>query len=167
MNRRNQRGSAMLVTMILVAALFAGGAVLVSMQLGATRSTDVTRNGLSALYCAEAGLAAARPVVANNYANWSGSLGTATEPSWLSGINHDIDGDGSADFVITLKDNDDELPPLTNDLTHDNDLKIYIVSTCIKYPETPKEVRELVQFNLNATCYQSQEGGCGGNGNSN
>ena len=165
--RNPQRGSAMLITVLLVTALFAGAAVLVSMQLASTRSTDVTRTGLSSLYCAEAGLAAARSVVANNYAGWAGSLGSASEPSWLSGINHDLDGDGSPDFMITLKDNDDELPPLTNDLTRDNDLQVFIVSTCTKYPETKKQVEELVQFNLNATCYQSQEGGCGGNGNSN
>jgi hypothetical protein len=85
----------------------------------------------------------------------------------LSGINHDIDGDGVADFTITLKDNDDELPPLANDTTRDNDLKVYVVSTCTKYPDTPKQVIELVQYNGGGNCYQSQQGGCGGNGNSN
>jgi hypothetical protein len=103
-----------------------------------------------------------------NYSRWAGSLGTGAEPSWLaSGLNHDLDGDGAADFAITLKDNDDELPPATNDLLHDNDLRIFIVSRCIKYGEVPKEIAELVQYAGGGTCYQSQQGGCAGNGNSN
>jgi len=167
MRRDRERGSAMIVTMIVVTSLLAGSAALVSMQMSGNRSTDLTRTGISALYCAEAGLVAARPVVAASYARWNGSLGTGAEPGWLSSINHDVDGDGVADFVITLKDNDDELPPLTNDPTHDNDLKIFIVSTCTKYPDAPKQVMELVQYNGGGNCYQSQQGGCGGNGNSN
>ena len=168
MHKRNpQRGAAMMVTMIMVGALLAGSAVLVSMQISSNRSTDLSRSSMSAMYCAEAGLSAARPVVAANYPLWNAALGQSTEPSWLSGIVHDLDGDGVADFVITLKDNDDEQSPAANDLTHDNDLKVFIVSTCTKYPDTPKQVEELAQYNGAGSCYQSQVGGCGGNGNSN
>jgi len=69
--RIRQRGSAMLVTMIIISSLLAGAAVLVSMQLASNRSSDITRSGLSATYCAEAGLSAARSVVAANYNNWN------------------------------------------------------------------------------------------------
>jgi hypothetical protein len=167
MKRNPERGSALIVTMIVVTSLLAGSSILVGMQMSSNRSNDLARSGVSALYCAEAGLVAARSVVASHYAQWNASLGSSTEPSWLSGINHDIDGDGVADFTITLKDNDDELPPLPNDPTRDNDLKVYVVSTCTKYPDTPKQVMELVQYNGGGNCYQSQQGGCGGNGNSN
>jgi hypothetical protein len=153
--------------LILIAALLGGAAVLVSTQLAASRSTDLVRMTMLSTDCAEAGLSAARPVVLANYSQWAGSLGTGTEPSWItSAVNHDLDGDGAADFVITLKDNDDDAPA-ANDLLHDNDLRIFIVSRCTKYSEVPKEIQELVQYSGGGTCYQSQQGGCASNGNSN
>src|SRR6185312_4064680 len=89
--RNSQRGSAMLVTMIVIASLLAGAAVLVSMQLASNRSSDLTRTGVSATYCAEAGLDAARSVVAANFAMWGSALWACgsgpypcAEPSWIS-----------------------------------------------------------------------------------
>lgn len=165
--RRNpQQGSAMLVTLILVSSLLAGGAVLVSMQMASNRATEVTNSGVTALYCAEAGLSAASPLVASNYLSWAGNLGTGTEPAFLASIDHDIDNDGTADFVVTLKDDDDELSG-TNDLTVDQNLRVFIVSTCTKYPETPKQVEALVQYSGGGQKYKSQSGGNGGNGNDN
>jgi hypothetical protein len=166
--RNSQRGSAMLVTLILISALTGGAAVLVSTQLSSTRSTDLMRTGMLSVDCAEAGLAAARLTLMASYSQWGSSLGTGIEPSWLaSAIDHDLDDDGAPDFVLTLKDNDDELAPAVNDLLRDNDLRIFVVSRCIKYGEVPKEVEELVQYSGGGTCYQSQQGGCAGNGNSN
>jgi len=164
--RDPQTGSALLVTMILVIALLAGGAVLTNMQLSESRTSSMTRAKSSALYCAEAGLAAARASVAANYASWSSALGQS-EPSWLAGIDHDLDDDGIADFTVTLRDNDDEPPPLANDLTRDNDLMVFVVSTCTKYPEVKVQVAELVRYNGGGNCYQAQQGGCGGNNNQN
>ena len=164
--RSSQRGSAMLVTLVIVAALLAGGTVLVSMQMSSNRATEVTSSGTSALYCAEAGLAAARPLMANNYNNWNANLGTDLEPSFLSSISHDIDGDSVNDFVITIKDNDDELLA-ANDPNVDQDLQIFVTSTCIKYPETPKAVVELVRYTGTGNCYSAQQGGNAGNGNDN
>lgn len=163
--RHPQRGSAMLVTLIIIAALIAGAAALVTTQLASTRSTGLTRNGITALYCAEAGLSAARDVVATGHSNWDASLaasfgGDHTEPLWISsGITtHDLDGDGTADFHVYLVDNDDEQP--TPNPAADFDFQVFIVSVCDKYPETPKEIRELVQFNGGTQCYHSQQGGC-------
>lgn len=177
MQRHPERGSAMLVTLILIAALLAGAAVLVSMQVSSTRSSEVTRSGTSSLYCAEVGLAAARPVVAANYATWraGGAVNftlpnapTPTEPTWLStGIGvHDANGDNAGpDYIVYLVDNDDESG--VQDYYTDNDLRVYIVSRCLLNSENQKEVRELVQYTGGGTCYQSQQGGCWGNGNSN
>ena len=172
--RDRERGSAMLVTLILISALLAGAAVLAAMQLSSTKSSDITRTGMSSTYCAEAGLAAARSVVANYYTSWSSWLCTAastsscTEPAALATAigSHDIDADGSNDFIVYLRDNDDELTT-ANNLAVDNDLRVFIVSRCTKYAENPKEVEELVQYSGGGTCYQSQQGGCWGNGNSN
>jgi hypothetical protein len=175
----------MLVTLIIIGALLAGAAVLVSVQLASNRSSDLTRSGMSALYCAEAGLSAARPFVAQHYTlpgvasptGWGSALlasGAATpdlsEPDFIyNGITiagHDLDGDGSADFTIYLKDNGDEGTG-TNDPTLDNDLQIFIVSKCIKYGDTPNEVQELIMFNGATQCNPEQIGGQDNNGNKN
>jgi hypothetical protein len=178
--RRNpERGSAMIVTLIVTSALLAGAAVLASMQLSSTRSSDLARSGLSSLNCAEAGLSIARPVVAANYNQWTATLATypsTAEPTWLStGINatactytgncHDLDGDGVTDFVVYIKDNDDEVFPIANDYTKDNDLRIWIVSKCTKYSDTVQEVEELIQWSGGGTKYNDQAGGAAGNGN--
>ena len=172
--RRQQRGSAMLVTLIVIGALLAGAAVLASLQMASNRSTDLTRTGMTALYCAEAGLSAARPVVAANYTSWASALtasggGDKTEPAWLlAGIgSHDLDGDGVGDFEVYIKDNGDEPAATTDDPQRDNDLQIFIVSKCVKFNDTPKQVEELILFNGGTACNPEQQGGQDNNGNKN
>ena len=162
----------MLVTMIVVTALLAGTVVLVSMQMSSTRSASITADKTASLYCAEAGLTAARPIVATNYGSWATALAMSngddlSEPPWLAaGIgSHDLDGDTVADFSVYLLDNDDEVP--TTDRAADSDLKVFIVARCNKYPDTPQEIRELVLFNGATQCYPWQLGGCGNDGNTN
>lgn len=157
----------MLVAMILMAALLAGAAVLVSLQMASNRSTEITKSGITALYCAEAGLTASRSAVAINQSDWGTWLGTGNEPTWLTGIVKDVDGNpaNDPDFVIRLEDNFDEAG--TDVPNVDLDGKIFVVSTCRLWPDTPREVRELVDFTTISNCYTSQRGGCGGNGNMN
>lgn len=174
MKRNSQRGSAMLVTMILMAALLAGAAVLVSLQLSSNRSTELTRTGISALYCAEAGLQATRATVVANQSTWVTYLGqkdadgTGTEPAWLSSISHSVDSSTSndPDFKVWLEDNYDEQSG-SDAPSADLDGKIYLVSRCLIYPDTPREVRELLSYTTITNCYNAQRGGCGGNGNMN
>lgn len=154
----------MLVTMILMAVILSGAAVMVSMQMSSTRNAGMTRSKMSSVYCAEAGLVTARTAVSTSYAAWNDALAAGTEPSWLTSLDHDLDDDGSPDFTITLRDNHDDTP---DDQTRDNDLTIFIVSTCIKYPDTPTEVTELVRHSGGGNCYDAQLGGCGGNANAN
>lgn len=171
--KRRERGSAMLVTLIVIASLLAGAAVVVSMQLTTTQSSSLSKTGLSSLYCAEAGLAAAAGTVAANYGQWNTTLAAdptgSQQPTWLgaAAFSHDLDGDGSDDFVITIKDNDDEIAPAVNDPTVDSDTKIFVLSTCTKYRDAPKQIMELVGMSSGGSCYKSQLGGCGGNGNAN
>lgn len=156
----------MLVTMIIISSLLAGAAVLVSMQLAGNRASDLTRTGLEATYCAEAGLAIARPAVMANIANWNAALATCNntypcspEPSWLASLDHTVDGSGvGTDFTIFIRDNDDEFPPASLDPLHDSDLRVFIVSRCVKYGETIKEVEELVEYSGGGQNYRTQQG---------
>lgn len=175
--RRREAGTAILITMLLSIALLGGGAVLVNLQLSSTRSAAVVSSRVKALTCADAGLATARTLVAANYAQWTAGLcnppsprgtgscviGSATaEPTWLRSpaVDHDLDDDGNDDFVLTLVDNDDESP--SNNLAGDNDLQVWVVSTCTRYPDTPVQVMELVRYTPAGTCYDNQKLGCTG-----
>ena len=154
----------MLLTMVIIAALLAGAAVLTSVTSKSAQGAGISRTGISALYCAESGLAVARTAVMANYGGWNAALAAGTEPAWLGSVDHDIDNDGTDDFRITLKDNDDDSP---NDPNIDNDLEVFVVSTCVKYSDVQTKVTELVRFNGGGNCYQAQLGGCGGNNNAN
>ncbi len=178
--RNPERGSAMLVTMIIIASLLAGAVVLVSMQLSSSRSTDLSRSSTAAMYCAEAGLHAARAIVGTAetsdinaaIAASNGGAGTLTEPSWLStGIGvHDANGDGvGGDYHVYIKDDDDEVANgATNNPQIDINSKVWVVSICDIYPETPQALSELLDVSKeNATLYDWQAGGAFGNGNYN
>ena len=61
-----------------------------------------------------------------------------------------------------------KLPPLTNDPVADNDLKVFIVSRCLKYPEHPRTVMELIEYTAAGHAYRNQAGqGASNTGNSN
>jgi Tfp pilus assembly protein PilX len=179
-SRNSQRGSAMLVTLIIISSLLAGAVVLVSMQLASNRSTDLSRTSVTALYCAEAGLHAARAAVAAaastdiDAAVTASAGGTLTEPTWLSTAitagGHDVDGISNGnDFHVYIKDNDDEvITGGANNLADDIDNKVWVVSVCDKYPETPQAVSELLSINvISGKMYDWQAGGAFGNNNYN
>lgn len=171
MKRRHaEHGGAMMVTLIVIAVLLAGAGMLVSIEVNSTRATGMTRSGVTGTFCAEAGLAAARTTIANNYAQWAGNFCTnpdhslCVEPAWISGaFSHDLDLDGDTDFKILIVDNDDELP--LPDPSIDIDRRIYIVSLCTTFPENQRELAELVDIAGGVACYGAQAGGGTGYGN--
>jgi hypothetical protein len=159
----------MVLVMIILVALLAGGAVMLSLQLGSTKQVALASSARGALFCAESGLAASRSVVGANYADWADVLDSdpSNDPGWYP-ITGDLDGDGVDDYSVTIQDNDDELPPLDNDPTKDNDLKIFVLSTCTMYPDTPQEILELVTYEGGGAVYRNQSGqGSGNTGNAN
>lgn len=179
--RRREAGTAILITLLLIAAMLGGGATLLGMQLRSSRSAGLVRQKVTSQSCAEGGLAAARPLVIANYGQWTSGLcnppspaGTgscvigsaASEAAFLQSpaVDHDLDNNGTSDFVLTLVDNEDETA--TNDMTKDNDLQVWVISTCTSGDVTTS-ARELVRYTPGGTCYQTQLGGCGGGGNSN
>jgi type II secretory pathway pseudopilin PulG len=162
----------MLITMIVIGALIAGAATLTNLQVQSQRSQDLTKSNVSSLYCAEAGMAAARTALAYHYESWGAGLaqsagGDKTEPSWLYTAigNHDIDGDHRDDFSVYMFDNVDD--PGDNNPQADNDLQVFVSVSCTKYPETPNTIVELVKYNGGTGCHPAQIGGCGGEGNGN
>ncbi len=167
---RGQQGSILVLVMTLLAALFAAGATVLYLQLSSTRSAGLMNRTRSALYCAESGVVAARPIIGNNYASWPAALDAdpGTNPAFVYPIVGDIDGDGTNDYSVTIRDNDDELPPLPNNPNADNDLSVFIVSRCTKYGDMPRTVMELVTYQGGGNVYRDQAGfGPGGTGNKN
>ena len=172
--KNSERGSAMLITLVLISALLGGAAILSSLQISSVRGTGLSRSKMSATYCAEAGLTMSHVSASKNYSLWNSALckpscAAPAQPSWLgsNAFSHDLDDDGVDDFSITLRDDDDEVAPAPNDPAIDLNYKVYLVSTCLKYPDTPVQVMELVKYSPTAQCYQSQEGGCNSRGNMN
>ncbi|RMH40618.1 MAG: hypothetical protein D6689_13245 [Deltaproteobacteria bacterium] len=163
---RGQRGSAMVVVLILLVALLGAGGVAIYVQLADTRSTGLIRQARDALSCAEAGLAEGRVWAGQNYGLWAAILDgdPSNDPSNYP-LRGDIDGDGNDDWEVQLMDNDDEMPPAANDTTRDNDLRVFVVARCIRYPTTPREVIELVRYEGGGAIYRNQSGQGSGNTN--
>jgi hypothetical protein len=173
MRRNGEQGTAILITMLLTVSLLAGGAVLLGMQLSSTKSVDVQKTRTLALHCAEAGIAAARREVAAGYPQWTTTnicnqpapLGTGTcvvgaagnEPTFLSAIVRDLDvpADGNPDFRIHIVDDDDG----DGDMSKDNNLQVFVVSTCIKYGDIKQQVRELIKVNPGNPGKEEQKNG--------
>ncbi len=159
----------MVLVMVILVAMLAGGAVALSLQLGSTKQVGLASDSRGALYCAEAGLSAARPVIGARYADWVDVLDTdpGNDPTWYP-FTGDLDGDGTDDYLVTMRDNDDETAPAVNDTTRDNDLKIFVISSCTRYPDTPREVLELIKYEGGGAIYRNQSGcGSGNTGNCN
>jgi len=110
-------------------------------------------------------------VVTTNYNTWGLVLDTnaSNDPSWYPITGYLVDGaTGPFDYQVTIRDNDDEIAPTANDSTKDTDLQVYVTSTCLKYPDTPRSVTELVQYSGGGYSYRNQSGqGAGNTGNAN
>lgn len=168
-NRRTdlgERGSTMVVVLAILVALLSAGAVALYLQVADTRTTSLVKKSRESLFCAEAGLGSGRAVFGENYAQWDTFLDgdPDNDPSTYPLVG-DMDGDGEMDYEVTIRDNDDEFP--TPDPTVDADLQVFIVSRCIKYPDIPREVMELVAFEGMGSVYRNQQGQGQGNTNNN
>lgn len=162
-----ERGAALMVTIILISALLAGGMLAIYLMVADTKSAQYVNESRGALFCAEAGLSGGREYVETNAANWGLMLDATTgnDPDGYP-IVGDLDGDGTDDWSVEIKDNDDEFP--TNVPTADSDGTIFMVSTCTKYGDTPRQVMEMISFSGGGTNYRNQSGqGAGGTNNAN
>ena len=155
--KRSERGAALIVVLLLVGALLAGGALAMSMSLGETRAVDVVATRRRALFCAEAGLASARGHVASQSHQWATMLDSdpANDPVGYP-VTGDLDDDGVDDWHVEIRDNDDERPD--NDPTTDHDGLVFMVATCTSHPETPVEVLQLISVTAGSFSYRNQQG---------
>ncbi len=127
---KNQKGGATLLLILVLLAFSAlVGALAVRGATGDLQMAGSQRQNRTAFYCAEAGLNAARPILAINYAQWNNIFSTNTATGFTYPITGDLDNDGHADYSVTIKDDVDEFP--TNDPTKDSNLSAILVSTCI------------------------------------
>ncbi len=162
-----QRGAALMVTIILISALLAGGMLAIYLMIADTKSAQYINESRGALFCAESGLAGARAYVEGSTNDWPTMLDSDADndPDGYP-VTGDLDGDGTDDWSVEIKDNDDEFP--TNDTTMDTDGTIFMVSTCTKYGDTPRQVMEMINFSGGGFCYRNQANqGCGGTNNAN
>lgn len=169
MTRSAERGATLIVVLVVVVALLAAAAVLIRSQLNSTRSAGMAKSQKESLYCAEAGLAAARARIGESYAQWPDLLDAdaTNNPHWYP-IQGDLDGDGEVDYEVTIRDNDDEAPPAPNNPAQDNDLRIFVVSRCVQSADSPQRVMELIRYEGGGTVYRHQAGqGSGNTGNIN
>lgn len=164
-----QRGAAMLLVATILVALLAGGGIALYIQLQGTKSAGMVKSARDSLFCAEAGVVAARPQLAMNYLAWPTLLDTDpdNDPAWYP-ITGDIDGDGTNDYEVTIRDNDDEVPPAASDPTFDNDRRVYAIGKCVKNTDASRQVIELLVVGGGGYVYRNQAGGGGWNaGNQN
>lgn len=169
MTRDRERGSALVVVMLILSALLAGAAIVLSVQRGDVHSVGLVREARDSLYCAEAGLAAARARIGDHLADVGALLDgdSGNDPEWYP-LVADVGDGGDPDYEVTVRDNDDEVAPLADDPTTDRDLQIFIVSRCVRHDEVTREVLELVSFQGGGHAYRDQAGqGSGNTGNAN
>ena len=160
---------AMVLVITILAALLGIAAIGLSLQLNSTKSAGLVKSTRSSLYCAEAGLQAARATIVANRATWNDVLATATtNPTWYgAGISGDFDNDGTGgDYLVTIKDDGDDGDPDTDD----NDT-IVVTSVCTNPAlanVAPATVIELISLKGQGHTYRAQSGcGPGNTGNCN
>lgn len=162
----SQRGSILVVVLVILIALLAVGAVAVRMLTTDTRGLRNKKLATDSRYCAEAGLNVARPVVAAHYADWNDVLDGEPYPDWYP-IRGDLDqpADGVADYEVTIADNNDEFEPTRLNPARDNDLKIILESKCLKFERYNKTLLSLIELPRSGGCPYPQAGqGCGNTG---
>jgi hypothetical protein len=157
--RSRQRGTAVLALLLVMCTVAAMvGALAVRAATTDLHVSGVNRLGRTGFYCAEAGLYAARPFFATNYALWNNMFDPAQPQPAGYPVTGDLDGDGRVDYSVTLIDNTDEFPPTPNNPLRDGDLTAIMVSRCVSPTMGPRELHEIVRYNGRGTNYRMQSG---------
>jgi hypothetical protein len=127
--RRERGGATLLLILVLLAFSALVGALAVRGASGDLQMAASQRANRSSFYCAEAGLNAARPILASVYGQWNSIFATGKATGITYPVTGDLDGDGQIDYSVTIADNIDEQP--TNNPLVDSDLAAIITSVCV------------------------------------
>jgi hypothetical protein len=97
-----------------------------------------------------------------NTSNWDAMLTAVTtdDPTGYP-ITGDIDGDGNADYIVTVRDDDDDINE-----EDDTNGRIFLVARCTKYSNFEAEILELIDVSgAQGVCSNRlQKGGCASKG---
>lgn len=159
----------LVLVVTLLAAMLAGGAVVLGLASGNTKGATLAKKTREALYCAEAGLAAARDFVINNQDDWEAVLdgNPDNNPAWYpndatlgEGIHGSYDWDSVNDYTATMEDDGDG----DGDPTKDANQTVIIKSTCLKFPDAPAQVMEVIAMGGQTGDYYGDQKGQGPSG---
>lgn len=154
---RRQRGGAALVLLLVLSGVAAFiGALAIRGTLADVKVAGAVRQSKTAFYCAEAGINASRSWFGTNYTRWNAIFDPAIADPVGYPVTGDIDGDGVADWSVTLRDNIDEFP--TPNALVDNDLTAIMVATCTNATLGTRTLQEVVTANTQGTNYRYQAG---------
>lgn len=173
-SRPSERGAALVLALLLVALLLVLGVAMI--RIAGTDRVDAAKMGVRerAQICAEAGLQYGRRFFGQSYEathNWNDYLDRtlagyrydpaavlAELPGQVLGKSDgttfdagaDLDGDGRADFWVSLRDNDDERPlGGTDNPDRDNDESVILRAECInpawRIVEGGQETRAVIE----------------------
>lgn len=191
------RGSALLVTVVLLAVLMLmAGGLLGYVQSERGRAIQVSR-AQRRESCAQAGLQLAKSYFGRNFPTWNTYLadpnfsavptdGGTLDPAAIASIKAaqpqllaDLDGDSAPDVYLYVRDNDDEFPPAAANPARDNDQAVIVGAVCISTTmvphrsdgtSSPTQLTEegLLEYNVSGSTYITQAGaGSSGTGNQN
>ncbi len=193
--KTRSRGSALLNALLLTGILLLIVLLVLSFAAANRRRAIRHARALDRESCAFTGLNYARTYFANNFGNWNTYLaapaqynpippGTADpSSSTLKAARPelflDLDADTRPDVYVFVRDNQDELPPATQNFALDNDQNVIVGALCISTTLQPRRedgtidtdsqmVESLLSFNQTGSTYRSQAGaGASGTGNLN
>ena len=149
--RSRQRGAAMLVVMIIVSALMTAAGSAIYVSTGETQATVYAASTPPALYCAEAGLAGAPGRSPATTGSW-GDVLDGTPATIRRGTR--CDGDLRRDPTATaprLRGHDPRQrrrarADRERSATKDIDMQGLRRVACLRYPESPRSVTELIDY---------------------
>lgn len=202
-SRRAERGSALIMAAMMIGILLMMVVFVLSLANRQRRQAITEARSAAREGCARTGLQLARSYFANNFGTWGTYLNapgtydpipgpahtaatqTAADPhSATLQADHpelfqDLDGDGKADVMIFIRDNEDEYPPATLNWLADNDQNAIVGALCISETIAPRRddglidpnmlmMESLLSFNVHGSTYGAQAGGgASGTGNVN
>ena len=164
MGTRINRGSALLVTAVLMGVLLVTVTTLLQYAASARTRGIQTARTLTRRACVETGLQLARSYFGNNYSNWGNYLTNSSvynpmtlpagfgngvsSPMTSAGLTAiltsnaalgaDLDNDQNPDVYIYIRDNADEFPPLAPNPVVDNDMNVIVGAVCISQTLVPR-----------------------------